>query len=437
MSRVLGYEEEELVGQDVGFLVEPGDAVRNLREVFFDSIKKGEAPPVYETNLRTKSGSNRVVNWSNVILRGSDNSVLGTLSIGADITERVAAEVERDKALSEVRQLKNQLEKENTYLRLELEKLEVSSEIIGRSDAIRYVLHKVSQVAMTDATVLILGETGVGKELVARAVHQHSNRAERPFVSVNCAALPPTLVESELFGHVKGAFTGADRARKGRFELAANGTILLDEVGELPLDIQAKLLRVLQWGEYERVGSSETIKCDARVIAATNRSLQSDIADGRFREDLFYRLNVFPISVPPLRERREDIPELVMHFVRRFAVRYGKKIDQVSMDLMDRLKQLDWPGNIRELENVVERMVIASSGTNLEWPADLALRPERPAATAEVGFLTLAELEKDYIERVLEKTGGQVSGRDGAARILGLNPSTLRARIARLGVTKR
>lgn len=435
MERVLGRPVAELRGREIGTLVAPDEA-EGLRQVFSEAMKTGEAPPVYETTLLRPNGEGRIVIWSNVVLRGPANSTIGTLSVGADVTDQRAAEAHRDRALAEVEQLKIQLERENTYLRLELEQLEGQSEIVGRSDAIRYVLHKVQQVAKTDATVLIEGETGVGKELVARALHEQSMRAKHPFVRVNCAALPSTLVESELFGHERGAFTGADRERKGRFELAEKGTILLDEIGELGLDVQAKLLRVLQWGEYERVGSSETRKCNVRVVAATNRSLQREVAAGRFREDLYYRLNVFPISVPSLRSRREDIPELAMHFVRRFSTKYAKPIDQVSADLMHRLSQLDWPGNIRELENAIERMVIASPGRTLVWPADLVLAGDAPRNSAGDALVSLASMEKSYIEQVLGVVGGRISGKGGAAEILSINPNTLRARMAKLGVVR-
>ena len=245
-----------------------------------------------------------------------------------------------------------------------------SARIIGQSDAIQYVLNKIQQVAPTDATVLIEGETGVGKELVARALHEASARAGGPFIPVNCAALAPTLIESELFGHEKGAFTGADRQRKGRFEAAEGGTIFLDEVGELPLDMQVKLLRVLQEEEFERVGSSMTRQANVRVIAATNRNLRDEIKSGRFREDLFYRLQVYPISVPALRERREDIPLLVAHFVSQLAAKYGKQIDRIPGYLIADLKEREWPGNVRELMNVVERAVIMTNGHTLAAPPE-------------------------------------------------------------------
>jgi PAS domain S-box-containing protein len=432
MERATGQPADQLVGRDVTSLVVPEEAA-SLAETFAHAIESGQAPPVLETRVRSTRGEPRVMVWSNVVMRGSDGSVTGTLSVGQDATEIRAAEAARDRALSEIEKLKVQLERENTYLRLELEQAEGSYQILGRSDAIKYVLHKIQQVAATDATVLIEGETGVGKELVARALHEQSARSGKPFVRVNCAALPVSLVESELFGHQKGAFTGADRERKGRFELAESGTIMLDEVGELNLEVQSKLLRVLQWGEYERVGSSQTKKCDVRVVAATNRTLKQEVAAGRFREDLYYRLNVFPISVPPLRDRREDIPELVTFFVRRFSERYSKNIVEISVDLMHRLSELPWPGNVRELENFVERMVIISQNSRLAWPED---SKQSVPTVPPLQFATLMEMEKRYIEQVLVTTNGQISGKGGAAEILGINPNTLRARMAKLGVVR-
>lgn len=399
------------------------------------AFERGEVPSAYESEIRTKGGMERIVVWSNVLLHDADNAVTGILSVGTDVTERRAAERARDQALQEIQALKTQLEQENTYLKLEIAEAGGASEMIGQSDAIRYVLHKIRQVAPTNATVLVEGGTGVGKELVARSIHKQSSRASMPFVRVNCAALPATLVESELFGHEKGSFTGADRLRKGRFELANGGTLFLDEVGELSLEVQAKLLRVLQEGEYERIGSSETRHTDVRVIAATNRPLKRDAAAGRFREDLFYRLNVYPISVPPLRDRREDIPMLAQHFIQRLSARHGKAIEEVPSTLMQKLTQLELPGNVRELQNVIERAVITSNGPTLAWSGDYSMSVQT-SRVEQPEFVSLAQMEKNYIEQVLAKTGGQVAGAGGAADILGLHPSTLRARIAKLGVTR-
>jgi chemotaxis protein methyltransferase CheR len=296
---------------------------------------------------------------------------------------------------------------------------------------VRRVLRKIEQVAATDATVLITGETGTGKELVARAIHRESPRRDRPLVKVNCAALPPTLIESELFGHEKGSFTGAVGRKVGRFELADGGTLFLDEIGELPMELQPKLLRVLQDGEFERVGSAQSIKADVRVITGTNRDLSQEVQARRFRADLFYRLNVYPIAVPPLRQRQEDIPLLVEHFVRVLSKKMGKEITSVAPSALEALRSYHWPGNVRELANVIERAVITTTGTVLQiskitetWPATAPHQPNK----------TLEDVEREYIAAVSEATGWRIEGPDGAAKILGLHPSTLRARMQKLRI---
>ena len=335
-------------------------------------------------------------------------------------------------ALDEIKRLKDQLEAERMYLQEEI-KLEFNHEnIVGRSNEIKYVFYKVEQIAATDTNVLVLGETGTGKELVARAIHGLSKRKDRALVKMNCAALPSNLIESELFGHEKGAFTGAHSRRMGRFEIADGATLFLDEIGELPLELQPKLLQVIQSGEFERLGSSETIKTDVRIIAATNRNLEAEVSKGRFREDLWYRLNIFPITLPPLRERLDDIPLLVSFYVDKISKRLGKSIKKIPVGVMDALKQYYWPGNIRELENVLERAVIGSSGPKLRLADELknlhqdATRPAR----------TLAEVEREYLLRVLEEVQWKVSGRNSAAQILGLDRSTLRARMRKLNIRK-
>ena len=299
--------------------------------------------------------------------------------------------------------------------------------IVGQSDALQYVLFKVEQVAPYDTTVLLLGETGTGKELVAHAIHALSPRRDRPLVKVNCAALPSHLIESELFGHEKGAFTGAHTQQVGRFDVAHGGTLLLDEIGELPLDLQAKLLRVLQDGAFQRVGSPRTIRVDVRVIAATNRHLEAEVRQGRFREDLYYRLQVFPITVPPLRDRREDIPLLVHALVKKFNTKLAKTVDAISPDTMAVLQNYPWPGNVRELQNVIERAVITTQGATLRLMETLA-----PPQALPVGMThrkTLEEAEIDYIVQTLDETHWRIEGKDGAAATLGLNPSTLRGRM--------
>jgi transcriptional regulator with GAF, ATPase, and Fis domain len=340
-------------------------------------------------------------------------------------------------AYAEIERLKDQLQRENIALREEIDTTSMFEEIVGASAPLRTVLSHVAKVAPTDSTVLITGETGTGKELVARAIHKRSPRSGHAFVSVNCAAIPSSLVASELFGHEKGAFTGAVQRRKGRFELADGGTIFLDEVGELPAETQMTLLRVLQERQFERVGGSEAIRTDVRVIAATNRDLEVAIADGAFRADLFYRLNVFPLEVPALRERRADIPLLVEYFIHRYAQRAGKRIRGVSRASLSLLQAYEWPGNIRELQNVVERAVILSDSDVLSiderW---LSGRSFIPRAVASVPP-TLATHEKDAIEKALTETKGRVAGPFGAAGRLGVPPSTLESKIKALQIDKR
>ncbi|WDP85098.1 MAG: sigma 54-interacting transcriptional regulator [Desulfobacter sp.] len=337
-----------------------------------------------------------------------------------------------ESAVLEIRKLKNQLEEERAYLKEEIKLDHDHENIIGQSDGLKYVLYKIEQIANSNTIVLILGETGTGKELVARAIHGYSNRKNKALVKVNCAALPSSLIESELFGHEKGAFTGANALQLGRFEIANGATLFLDEIGELPLELQSKLLRVIQDGEFERLGNSKTIKVDTRIIAATNRNLEKETQKGRFRDDLWYRLNVFPITMPPLRERIEDIPLLADFYVKKISRRLGKIIEMIPQNVMNALKKYHWPGNIRELENVLERAVINSSGSKLRLADDLVKPCKRLGKTSK----TLDVVERDYIIRVLNQTRWKVSGKNSAAQILGLNRSTLRARMRKLGIIK-
>ena len=327
-----------------------------------------------------------------------------------------------------------ELERQNVYLREELNLGRTFGDLVGTSGAMRAVFKSVEMVAPTDSTVLILGETGTGKELMAGAIHEASRRRRGVMVKVNCAALPPTLVESELFGHERGAFTGAVQQKKGRFELAHRGTIFLDEVGELPLEVQAKLLRVLQEQELERIGGTQTVKVDVRVIAATNRDLADAVRTGAFRADLFYRLNIFPIRLPPLRERADDVPLLAAHFVRQFAERMGKPARRIAPATLERLTHYGWPGNVRELANVLERAVILSSGAVIQdqHVGPLALTT---AAAAPGNFPTLEEVERQHLLRALEQTGGVLAGPNGAARLLGMSRSTAWSRMRKLGIT--
>jgi transcriptional regulator with GAF, ATPase, and Fis domain len=337
-------------------------------------------------------------------------------------------------ALYQVEELKNKLQAENMYLQEEIKLNSNFEEIIGKSKQVREVLNKVEQVAPTDSTVLVLGETGTGKELIARAIHGISKRKHRPLVKVNCAALPPNLIESELFGHERGAFTGAISRKIGRFELADGGTLFLDEVGDLPLELQVKLLRVLQEGEFERVGSSRTISIDVRIIAATNREIEKAIEVGKFREDLFYRLNVYPIEVPPLRERRDDIPLLINHFVNKISKRLGKTITKIPQSAIDSLMKFSWPGNVRSLENVIERSIITTQGDTLELDGSSLVVIDNKGNKLKKA--TLEEVEREHITSILESTNWRVSGPKGAAKILGINSNTLVSRMRKLRIKR-
>ncbi|MBL4707162.1 MAG: sigma 54-interacting transcriptional regulator, partial [Flavobacteriales bacterium] len=358
----------------------------------------------------------------------------------SDITRRKKAEealsqshTELKEALSEVKLLKTRLEQENKYLQQEIKLLHNFEEIISQSKKFKKVLALVEQVAQTSATVLILGESGTGKELIARAVHNISKRKSRTMVKVNCAALPASLIESELFGHERGAFTGAISKKIGRFELADGGSLFLDEVGEIPIELQSKLLRVLQEGEFERLGSTKTIKVDIRLIAATNVDLQKAIAKGTFREDLFYRLNVFPITIPALRDRKEDIPLLMRHFLLKFNAQFGRNIEVITQGVITAMTQYDWPGNIRELENVMERAVIISPNKKLEIGESI---PSANTGEVHREIITLADNERDHILKTLEKTNWRISGEKGAAKILDINRTTLEARMKKLDIIR-
>jgi formate hydrogenlyase transcriptional activator len=382
-----------------------------------------------------------------VPLRAKDR-VIGTLNVGscevgryaeADselllaIADQVVPAIENMLAYEEITSLKHRLEQENLYLQEESRADAAFADVVGESQAIQRVLESVRMVAGTDSTVLVTGETGTGKEVVVRAIHGLSGRKNKILVKVNCAALPSGVIESELFGHEKGAFTGALMRRIGRFELANGGTLFLDEVGDLPLELQAKLLRVLQEGEFERLGGAQTLKVNVRMIAATNRDLKTAVEEGRFRADLFYRLNVFPIAIPPLRERLEDVPRLTRHFAMIYASKMGKSIDTIGEQTMKRLTAYHWPGNVRELQNVIERAVIISPKSRLEVDDALATpvidTHGKPARTLE-------EIEREHIVAVLESVGWRVSGDRGAGRILGLKRTTLEARMKKLGISR-
>ena len=357
----------------------------------------------------------------------------------ADLTQEIIKHQQTEKklrkALKEIEQLKKQVESDYTYLREELKLEHNFEDIIGQSDPLKYVFFKIEQVAATDSTVLLLGETGTGKELIARAIHNRSNRKHRPLVKLDCATLAPNLIESELFGREKGAFTGAQERQIGRFEFADGSTIFLDEIGELPSALQVKLLRVIQDGEFERLGGNRPIKVDVRIIAATNRNLENEISNGHFRKDLWYRLNVFPITLPPLRQRADDIPLLVNEFVNRYSKKVGKVITKIPDKTMESLKRYPWPGNIRELQNVIERSVINTPGAVL----DLADKLEGSVEIdpADTKSRSLKDIERESILKVLEEAHWKIEGKNGAAAVLGLNPSTLRGKMRKFGLRRK
>ena len=422
-SQLVGFSAEELEGLPVADLFGDTPAGKTRYAESFQRFLAGEELSGLEVEMRRKDGRPLWISLWMRPIRGADGKVQASRSIWVDITDRVLAEAERAR-----------LQQQNLYLQDEIKAAHNFEELIGQSPALQAVLDKVRSVAPTDASVLITGETGTGKELIARAIHSASKRRDKPLIKINCAAFPPGLVESELFGHEKGAFTGAIARRSGRFELANGGTIFLDEIGEVPPETQVKLLRVLQEREFDRVGGGSPIKVDIRVLAATNRDLLQAVREKTFREDLYYRLNVFPIALPPLRERKEDIPLLVHFLVHKFATRIGKRIDGVTEQTMRRLIDYPWPGNVRELENVLERAVILTTGTTLGIVPDLF--PLSDAAPAARQQLTLESVERDHIVTVLQQTDWVVDGPRGAARILGLHPNTLRNRMKKLGITR-
>ncbi len=427
-ENIYGWKAEEVIGKlfsevtALEYLDEKREEV--LGEVHRKGVWRGE---VMQSR---KDGKRIFVQTTLSSIKDKEGVPIGFVGVNRDITERKMAEIELRGAFAEIDQLKNQLEAESAYLQDEI-KLEHNFEnIIGQSEALKYVLHRLEQVAPLDSPVLIMGETGTGKELMARALHRLSPYGKRALVKVNCAALPGELIESELFGREKGAFTGATTTQLGRFELAKGSTLFLDEIGELPLELQPKLLRVLESGEFERLGSSVTLHSDARIIAATNRVLEEEVRQGRFREDLWYRLKVFPITVPPLREHPEDIPLLVKWFVGQLARKMGKRTAEIPKLAMQVLQNYSWPGNVRELEHAIEGAIISAQGKklNFELPkiADAALSD----------FKFLEEMERDYILQVLKAKNWRIGGEDSAASTLGMHVNTLRARMKKLGIQK-
>jgi len=440
-QRILGITPDQVAGMNgMSFIPDTPDAQRRIREALA-SINRGTDTSGVVLELKRKNdGKHIFIEWWS---RPEKNGKY-TRTMFIDITERVM--LERAKA---------ELQAQNQYLQEELKSVHNFEEIVGASSTLVQVLENVRRVAPTDTTVLIWGETGTGKELFARAIHSISHRKDKPFVKVNCAALPPGLVESELFGHERGAFSGAIQKRIGRFELANAGTIFLDEIGEMPLDVQVKLLRVLQEQEFERVGSSHSIRTDVRVIAATNRDLRKAMREGGFRPDLYYRLNVFPVDLPPLRERLGDIPLLVAYFIQKYGPKVGRQVEGVEPETMRRLQKYPWPGNIRELENIVERALILSSAPILAVePEILAIGPlassksvtaegatdaqESPVSERSGGDADdkLETLQREHILRTLRATNWIIEGQRGAASKLGLKPATLRFRMKKLGITR-
>ena len=417
---VFGRAAAEVLGQPLDSLLpEP------LRQVVRDYQQRGEPRLWVPEGLHALRASGKPFPVEATLSRATVAGHALYTMILRDIETRKQAEAEF-----------NRLHGLNLYLRDEIQAEHDFEEMVGASTALRAVLREVETVASTQATVLVTGETGTGKELIARAIHNRSARQAKPLIKLNCATIPANLAESELFGHEKGAFTGALARKPGRFELANGGTLFLDEVGELPLDLQAKLLRVLQEGEFERVGGTQTLKTDVRVVAATHRDLEQRCREGQFRPDLYYRLNVFPIQSPALRDRREDIPLLIRHFMQKYAASLGKTIETVPLATLARLQAYSWPGNVRELQHVIERAVIVSRGATLEF-GDWLREPAAEISIGKAPVTTLEAMEREHILKILEITGWRVSGENGAARLLGLKPTTLEARMKKLSIERK
>lgn len=450
-ERMLGWSAEELVGHNIHDMIhhsKPDGSHYDVRDCpILAAFMDGEIHTVDDEVFWRKDGTSIPVEYTSTPIKDHDYLV-GAVVIFRDISERKEADQNLRAALAKVEELRHKLEMENAYLQEEISSEHNHHEIVGKSEAIQHILKQIELVAPTDANVLITGESGTGKELIARAIHQNSNRNERTLIRVNCAVIPRNLFESEFFGHARGSFTGAVSDRIGRFELADGGTLFLDEVGEIPLDLQSKLLRVLQEGQFERVGENKTRKVDVRIIAATNRNLKQAVANQEFREDLFFRLNVFPIDSVPLRKRRGDIPLLAMHFLKRVCHKLNKPDVRLTNGDIKRLNAYDWPGNIRELANVIERAVIVSQRgrLKLDLPEQETNRLKSTAITSNNGpqndiknIMTDDEFRNkqyDNITQALRKSNGKVFGPDGAAELLDIKPTTLASKIKRLGIDK-
>ena len=433
-ERLFGYEPGQLVGVEIEALLPKRYRQRHaeLRAEF--SADRTVRPMGFGREMLAQSSDGR--EFPVEIGIGPADRRECSVAVVRDISEQALTRQKLERAMAELARSKDRLQAEAEYLREDIDRAHHFDEIIGKSTALVATLEKVEQAAKTDATVLLLGETGTGKELLARALHSRSNRTNMALVKIDCATLPSGLVESELFGHEKGAFTGAHETKVGRFELADGGTVFLDEIGELSLELQAKLLRVLQEGEFLRLGAKREQKVDVRIIAATNRNLREEVREGRFRSDLYYRLSVFPIESPPLRDRREDIPLLASYFLSRFQATVGKKIDTIAKNSMEALVAYGWPGNIRELQNVIERSAILNSGDTLivqEVLGDFGVENREPAKSLTQN---LEDVERANILRALEESGWKVKGEGNAASRLGINPNTLRSRMKKLGIAK-
>jgi PAS domain S-box-containing protein len=433
-EHLFGYEPDQLVGVEIEALIPERYRQRHVEMRAEFAVDPGVRPMGFGRELFAQRNDGREFPVEIGIGPAAEEG--STVTVVREISEQVRTRRELERAMAELERSKDRLQAEAEYLREDLNREQQSTEIVGVSSAMVATLKKVEQAAKTDATVLLLGETGTGKELLARALHSWSNRTKMPLVKIDCATLPSGLIESELFGHEKGAFTGAQEMKLGRFELADGGTVFLDEVGELPLDLQSKLLRVLQEGEFQRLGAKREQKVDVRIIAATNRDLREEMREGRFRSDLYYRLSVFPIESPPLRDRREDIPLLASYFLSKFQVTLGRRISTIEESSMEALQAYNWPGNVRELQNVIERSAILCSGDTLivkEVLGDFGVPDREPGSSLTQD---LADVERASILHALEASGWKVKGEGNAASRLGINPGTLRSRMKKMGIVR-
>jgi PAS domain S-box-containing protein len=417
-----GYRRDDVLGKRWFELMIPDQEQDKLIKIFKEELEKQNWSE-YRNHIQTRNGQLHTIDWSNLPIRDKTGTITGVLSIGFDHTRE-------EEQINQIKELKKQLEKENLMLQEEIIRRSGGLNIIGESTSISYAINKALQVAPMDSTVLLEGETGVGKELFADLIHIRSLRQNRPYLKINCAAIPRDLIESELFGHKKGSFTGAISTKKGQFELADKGTLFLDEISAMPQDLQSKLLRVLQSGEFHPVGGEESIRVDVRIIAATNVNLKALSESGDFRNDLFYRLNVFPITIPPLRQRPEDIPLLISHFAKIIGKRLNKEVGKLSKSDLEKLTEYHWPGNVRELENWVERAIITSQGDNLTF----AFEQTQEASKGQ--NRSMKDAQRQIILNTLEECNWKINGRDGAAHRLKLHPSTLRSKMKKLSISR-